>query len=115
MSEPEVVDVYVAANGPQAHFLRGLLEDAGIEAQVVGDALQAAGYNTVTPPHLWVRAGQAKAARDLLRVWEGHANDRPSEKIGRPPLGSVRPAGPRWMPISNFAGSVKPRGSRIEH
>jgi hypothetical protein len=83
MSEPEVVDVYVAANGPQAHFLRGLLEDAGIEAQVVGDALQAAGYNTVTLPHLWVRAEQAKAARDLLRVWEGHANDRPSED--RPP------------------------------
>ena len=80
----EVVDVYTAANGPQAHFLKGLLEDAGIEARVVGDALQAAGYNTVTPPHLWVRADQAEAARQILQTWDSHSHDRHPED-GPPP------------------------------
>lgn len=89
MSDREVVDVYMAANGPQAHFLKGLLDDAGIDARVVGDALQAAGYNTVTPPHLWVRADQAEAARNVLRVWEAHANDLSLED--RPPPSWICP------------------------
>lgn len=79
----EVVDVYTAANGPQAHFLKGLLADAGIEARVVGDALQAAGYNTVTPPHLWVRANRAEAAREVLQAWEFHSHEPHPEN--RPP------------------------------
>ena len=80
----QVVDVYVAANGPQAHFLRGLLADAGIDARVVGDALQAAGYNTVTPPHLWVRADQVEAAREVLTDWEAQSHQPPHEDRAPP-------------------------------
>ena len=84
MSEPQVVDVYTAANGPQAHFLKGLLADAGIDARVVGDALLAAGYIEVTPPHLWVRADQAEAARGMLRTWDSRSHEPPPDDRSPP-------------------------------
>ena len=71
MHDDDIVQIYMAAQPLQAHFLSNLLADAGIEARVVGEPL-----NSVDPPvnlqsgALWVRRQDAETARQLLVDWE---------------------------------------------
>ncbi|MCL4193426.1 MAG: DUF2007 domain-containing protein [Thermoguttaceae bacterium] len=71
MTDAEVREVYSARNVPEAHFIKASLEDAGIEARVVGDQLQ----NTVLPaeaisPQVLVRGEDYARARELIHQWQ---------------------------------------------
>lgn len=73
--------VYQAAHGVDAHMVRGLLEQAGIPAQVRGEYLQGAlgevpvsGMVTV-----WVAEHDAARARALVLEWEQSAPDEGAE------------------------------------
>jgi hypothetical protein len=74
-----LVEVYRAQNGPQAHILRTALEDAGIRAVVDGDVLQ--GDIGVTP------AGWSGAPRVLV---ESHDEARALEIVSRMDLSVAR-------------------------
>ena len=74
-----LVEVYRAQNGPQAHILRTALEEAGIRAVVDGDVLQ--GDIGVLP------AGWSGAPRVLV---ESHDEARALEIVGRLDLSVAR-------------------------
>jgi hypothetical protein len=81
----EIVEVYVAADEPQAVLLQDLLQTQGITAQVIGSSLHSAageipvGWNAM--PRLWVRQPDAEQARQLLMDWEKSRN----QKRAQPP------------------------------
>ena len=70
-----IVDVDSAANGLEAHGLCAVLEERGIRAEVVGEALgNAAGrlpLGEATAPRIWVREGDARCARELIEECTG--------------------------------------------
>src|SRR5689334_5822771 len=80
--ERTIVEVYAAANTPQAYLVKAALADAGIEAQVVGDMLQGAAgdipLGLVSAPRIWVTEEHAEAAKQVVAAWEvACAQDRP--------------------------------------
>ena len=67
----ELVMVYRAKNGIEAHLLKNALEAAGISAQVVGEALAATESNLwFAAPQILVKADQAEQAARMLRELE---------------------------------------------
>lgn len=90
----ELVVIYTAANAVQAHLLRNALAEAGIQAQVTNDALQAAGgelpLGWTIAPRVVVPREQEAEARRLAEQYDGSlAENRqtatPDEET-RPPL-----------------------------
>lgn len=85
MTAHEIVEVYTAADVSQAYFLRDMLRDAGIGAEVVGEALlSGVPVGEATAPRLWVKQGDEERARQLLAEWEKvqqrpHPDDVPAE------------------------------------
>lgn len=81
MSEKQAV-VYTARDKQQAHVLRNLLEEAGIEAVVTGHlvsegtGVEAAGWATVA--RVMVAEQDAKAARRLVEQFEGRPPPAPA-------------------------------------
>jgi len=69
-----VVEVYWAADAPQAHLVKTVLERAGIEVHVVGEMLQGAvgelPMGPTTSPRLWVPKGAEARARAVIAEWE---------------------------------------------
>ena len=41
MHKDDIVEVYIAADAPQAYFLRNMLVDAGITAEVLGGTVSS--------------------------------------------------------------------------
>lgn len=75
MPEPvgEIVEVYWAAHGSEAHFLRNMLADEGIQARVVNEPLTGVIGEVPagdTAPRLWVHKTDEDRARRLLADWE---------------------------------------------
>ncbi len=74
MSDSSFVEVYSAADVIEAHFLKNLLADAGIEAHVVGESLSdAAGgvpLGEMTAPRVSVAPADVERARRLVKDWE---------------------------------------------
>ena len=73
MPDDDVIEVYIAADAPQAHFLRNMLADEGITAQVVGGTISShlglpAGVESA--PAVLVHRSDEKRARELLAEWE---------------------------------------------
>lgn len=81
MHDDDVVEVYAAADLGQAHFLRDMLANAGIDARVVGDSISAGlGFPPVgeSAPCVWVRRADEAKARELLEEFEKvHARPHP--------------------------------------
>lgn len=80
MALTRTIEVYAARDGMEAHFLRSLLEDEGIDAQVVGDGLVAAlgdiPFGMPTAPRIWVQEEDAARARQLILDWEQSRRNR---------------------------------------
>lgn len=73
MPDKAVVEVYSAQTAADAHVVKNALEGAGIEARVVGDALQSGmGYPPweVVTPRVWVRARDELRARESIARWQ---------------------------------------------
>ena len=82
MDDENVVEVYWAADAPQAHLVKAVLKKAGIEAQVVGEMLQAAVGNLPwgpsTSPRVWVAKTDEAHARAIIAEWEQERRDEPT-------------------------------------
>lgn len=76
MSDSDVVEVYLATDEPQAYFLKNLLEDSGIKANVVNDMLVIPAGETVAP-RIWVSQADEARAREILLGWED-SQDEPA-------------------------------------
>jgi hypothetical protein len=67
------VEVYAALNITEAEFLRGLLANEEIEAEVVGEALLM-GSGEPLPlfetPRIWVPSSQVERARKVIEEYE---------------------------------------------
>jgi hypothetical protein len=80
MDKDRLAEVYVAENSLEAHFLKNLLEDEGIDVEVVGEGLAFAmgdlplGWPTM--PRLWVRQEDAANAKALIGDWEKQRRER---------------------------------------
>lgn len=65
--------VYSALNEMDAHFLKGLLGDAGIEATVQGEALEQVWGNlplsSASVPTVWVRDGDVARATPIVEEY----------------------------------------------
>ncbi len=80
MLDDDVVEVYVAADLGEVYFLRELLENAGIEARVVGDTVAALGLpaGNAAAPRLWVHRADEAKSRELLAEFENvHSKPHP--------------------------------------
>ncbi len=79
-SQPTVI--YSAANTQQAYLLRGLLEEQGIAASVVNDALQVAGgelpLGWTTAPRVVVAESDAAQARALAEQFDQQTAHEPT-------------------------------------
>jgi hypothetical protein len=84
MAHEEPVEIYIARDLPEAYFLRGLLEEAGIEARVVDDALNdiLGDAPDVAGPHLMVHGPDGPRAREIVLEYEQRQIDR-AERTGR--------------------------------
>ena len=74
MTTENLIEVYCAKDGPQAHLLKAALEDAGISARVEGDQLQSAlgelPLGWPTAPRILVLESDAEKARKILEQLE---------------------------------------------
>jgi hypothetical protein len=71
--EADLVNVYLARDDLEAQFLRNVLAEVGIEANVVGDvAARLVGVmpNAAHVPCLWVRQVDETRAREVLAEYE---------------------------------------------
>jgi hypothetical protein len=69
MADSEPREVYSAANAQEAHFIKTALEEAGVEAHVVGDHLQNAVGDlpaVAIAPRVWVNAENFDRARTII-------------------------------------------------
>src|SRR5437763_15608498 len=80
-SKPTVI--YTAANLPQAHILRNLLEDLGISARVINDAVQQAigdiPAGWATAPRVVVAGEHAELARRVALEFDAHGHESPRD------------------------------------
>jgi hypothetical protein len=74
-----VQQVFVAQHPTEAHFIRGLLEAAGIHALVRGESLFSVRGETPatvdTLPSVWVGDDEADRAREVIDQRRGAATD----------------------------------------
>ncbi len=73
MLEPEVRELYCAADTQEAYFLKNLLADAGIESRITEDSLLNAVGDlpaSAIAPRIWVRAKDFEKARTVVVGYE---------------------------------------------
>jgi len=79
--EPTVI--YSAANAQQAYLLKGLLEERGIAAWVVNDAMQIAGgelpLGWTAAPRVVVGLPDADEARQMAEAFDRHTSHEPTD------------------------------------
>lgn len=69
MADSKPREVYSAANIQEAHIIKAVLEEAGIEARVVGDQLQGAVGELPAvniAPRVWVNTESFDQARKII-------------------------------------------------
>jgi len=82
MPDDRIVEVFSAANVVEAHSVRARLEEAGIEAQIVGEFLgNAAGWLPAsdTAPRIWVRHADEARAREVIAEYLSEARQEAAE------------------------------------
>ena len=99
----QFVEVYRARNAPQAHLLRGTLEEAGIAVRIEGELLQGlAGelpMGWASAPRVLVEAPRAagpgrRGLRGRRPGWRaGGRGGRPPRGVSRPDVGRSSGAG----------------------
>ena len=87
MHHDDIVEVYIAADGPEAHFLRNMLIDAGINAEVLGGTVSSslglpAGVESA--PSVLVNKADEVRAREILSEWEKQHRRSHPENEPRP-------------------------------
>jgi hypothetical protein len=78
MGDRRIVEAYAAADAREAHLVRMVLQEAGIEARVVGEAFQAVEGELPSTfdvadgrlPRVWVFESDADRARTILAEWK---------------------------------------------
>jgi hypothetical protein len=97
MDEDDVVEVYLAIDTPQAHFLRNMLGDAGIDARVVGGTVSSSlglPQGIESSPAVLVHKADEARARALLDEFEKrnarpHRDDEPRPAWKCPACGEL--------------------------
>lgn len=73
MSDSDSILVYTAGNAIEAHALAAFLANEGIEARVLGEALQGAfggiDAGTLDTVELWVSTADRAKAEPLIEQW----------------------------------------------
>ena len=94
-NNPVVVEIYAAGDCIEAQAAATVLEDEGIEVQVVGEMLDSVKggipFGEPTAPRLWVASADAHRAEQLLARWQTRISQRRSKtSVGAFPPG-VKP------------------------
>jgi hypothetical protein len=97
MEGDEVVEVYLATDSPQAHFVRNLLVDAGIDARVVGGTVSSSlglPQGIESAPAVLVHKADEARARALVddfekRNLQPHSDDEPRQAWKCPSCGEL--------------------------
>jgi len=71
-ADTSLVEVYRARNGPQAHLIKAVLEEAGIETHVGGETLAGVLWHLgwSTAPRILVLESDAARAHEILHEIE---------------------------------------------
>ena len=87
MCENEPIPVYEAWNSRQAHFVCQMLANAGIEARVASEAIEAVSgripYQVATCP-VWVHKADFQRASEVLQEYETWLHERRHEAPDTP-------------------------------
>jgi hypothetical protein len=88
MEDPDIVEIYRAANPFEAHAVANALLAEGINARVVGDFLSGAAgglpITQITAPCVWVRKEDEAKARHILDQFESEDEDQPEPPDEKP-------------------------------
>lgn len=75
-----MIKIYEAHDSLEAHFLRNLLEAAGVRAEVLGELLGMARgglpMTSETLPSVWINPGDTKKAMTVVEDFEQKQKDR---------------------------------------
>ena len=85
MMDSQPLEVYSAADLQEAHLIKNVLENAGIEARVVGDHLQGAVGDLPAlgiAPRVWVNAGKFDQARKIIVDHQASCQSSATPTIG---------------------------------
>jgi len=83
-----MVEVYVARDSIEGHFLKDLLAGHSIEAQLTDENSVYAGVGGIESPKLWVFEKDQEVARRLLEEYEAtraQSEDQPGQIDDAPP------------------------------
>lgn len=69
-NDAKLVRVYSSPNSLDAHHVRNVLQDHGIEARVTGDGLAHAGLSGVAAVDVYTFENDAQQAAELLADWQ---------------------------------------------
>ena len=76
MEDPQdLISIYQAANSTEAYFVRNLLADEGIPAEVSEESMPLAGLQ-IDPPNVLVKQADEERARVILAEYEKEQEDR---------------------------------------
>jgi len=97
MHDDDVVEVYLAVDTPQAHFVRNLLLEAGIDAQIVGGTISSSlglPQGVESAPAVLVHKADEARARALVDEFEKrnarpHPDDEPRPAWKCPSCGEL--------------------------
>ena len=70
--DKDIVEVYFAASPQDAYLMKNFLENAGIQATVVGEPLESVAGVAVGPiagPRVWVAQADSKRAQEIIERW----------------------------------------------
>jgi hypothetical protein len=100
MSDTRAISIYSAANAGEAYVVKELLDEAGINAEVVGENLGAlAGelpFGRSISPRLLVAEADAVRAREIVSEYERKNKERAGKQDRRP---DDTPAHSKWETI----------------
>ena len=70
----KIVEVFEAQSDGTAHLVKALLDDAGIQARIVGEMLKGVAgelpLGQTIAPRVWVFENDAPRAREIIAEWE---------------------------------------------
>jgi hypothetical protein len=88
VNDPEAIVAYRAANSIEARSLAMQLDDAGIEAHVVGESIYEAypgiRLSPQSPVEVWVSPEDAEAAKSIVDAWRQEHQVPPPSWEGKP-------------------------------
>ncbi len=73
MQDKDIVEVCLAVNTAEAHLIKSLLEDNGVQSKVIDETMYGVGVMPFHPsagPRIWTARSDSERAKRIIEQWE---------------------------------------------